>query len=162
MGRKRIEIDQNVFKETIQQLEAQNNYSNLNQLYIAVAKIIGCPKGVVPLRISEWGISIKTTVGKRGRNGSQHLHNNEKRIKNKKTSHPGHITQLRRETPKKYQKLIDKIEKGSKAAALKLNCLYCANYERLEVRYCPCLSCPAWSVRPYQIHGANNAEDGNS
>jgi hypothetical protein len=62
-----------------------------------------------------------------------------------------HFKHLRQHVPEKYQSLVDKAENGSRAAAAKLNCLECANYQVAEVRHCGLIhTCPMWAFRPFR------------
>jgi hypothetical protein len=46
--------------------------------------------------------------------------------------------------------LVDKVEKGSMAAALKLMCLECSSWVKPEIRDCVIHQCPLYPFRPYQ------------
>ena len=52
--------------------------------------------------------------------------------------------------PSRFKNLLNKMEKGSKAAAIKMNCLDCCNYDTTEVKECNSTSCPSYLIRPYQ------------
>jgi len=57
---------------------------------------------------------------------------------------------LRSEVPTYYRNLVEQVADGSKAAAVKLNCLQCVGFERAEVTKCTSVQCPMWAFRPYQ------------
>ena len=60
------------------------------------------------------------------------------------------IKRLRKRTPYQYQSVIDRIEKGSRSEAVRLNCLECSGWAIDEVRNCPCIHCAMYFFRPYQ------------
>lgn len=47
---------------------------------------------------------------------------------------------------------------GSKAAAVKAKCLDCTGDQRLEVKNCDSVTCPLWSVRPFQTREMDEDE----
>ena len=61
-----------------------------------------------------------------------------------------HIKRLRAITPERYQVLVDRIERGSRAASDKLGCLQCANYCVAEIRHCGLMDCAHWWYRPFR------------
>jgi hypothetical protein len=55
--------------------------------------------------------------------------------------------------------LVNKVEKGSMAAALKLMCLDCSSWVKPEIRDCVITSCPLYPFRPYQTILQKNPND---
>lgn len=52
--------------------------------------------------------------------------------------------------PPKYRKIYERAVEGSKAAAIKAQCLECMGWSRSEVTRCTDMGCPLWTVRPFQ------------
>jgi hypothetical protein len=55
--------------------------------------------------------------------------------------------------------LVDKVEKGSMAAAVKLCCLDCSSWVKPEIRDCVIVACPLIPFRPYQTILQKNPND---
>jgi hypothetical protein len=55
--------------------------------------------------------------------------------------------------------LVDKVEQGSMAAAVKLMCLDCSGWVKPEIRDCVITSCPLYPFRPYQDIRQRNPND---
>lgn len=156
--------------EAIASAEAEGPLANRQMLYGAVAERYNiacgatCPKdwitpSIVMLRISEWQMTIKTPVGKRGRPiGSkipQKLDENGQPIrrnrKGRKASAENMAAMREGEfSSTSYDGLMARIESGSLTARIKANCLACAGFVREEVKHCGVTSCPLWDVRPFQ------------
>ena len=78
----------------------------------------------------------------------------------KMASMPGaakHFETLRQITPKSFHGLVEKVEKGSLTAAIKLMCIECMGFERKNVWDCRGYTCPMYLHRPYQK--ANDSEN---
>ena len=52
--------------------------------------------------------------------------------------------------PQSVTNVYLKAYNGSKASAVKAKCLDCTCDQRDEIRNCEAVTCPLWSVRPYQ------------
>jgi hypothetical protein len=66
---------------------------------------------------------------------------------------------MRRRYPTIALPLIDRIEGGSMAAAVKLKCLECCCFVRQEVRDCVITDCALYPFRPYQRVRSANSND---
>jgi hypothetical protein len=51
-----------------------------------------------------------------------------------------------------YQKAVQ--GQGGRALAVKLKCLDCCCWQRIDVAACTATGCPLWHVRPYQAKAA--------
>lgn len=102
---------------------------------------------VVCNRLKEFGIVTKTKPGKRGNSNlagntgprGERKPRSEKFATNKLVK--ATFKELRKETPQAYQKTIDRIEKGSLKAAIRLMCLQCTNGNVGEIGSDGCLGC---------------------
>jgi hypothetical protein len=55
--------------------------------------------------------------------------------------------------------LVDQVEKGSMAAAVKLMCLDCSSWVKPEIRDCVIVECPLFPFWPYQTILQKNLND---
>jgi hypothetical protein len=55
--------------------------------------------------------------------------------------------------------LVDKVEQGSMAAAVKLMCLECSSWVKAEIRDCVIHQCPLYPFRPFQNMPFGNPND---
>jgi hypothetical protein len=69
------------------------------------------------------------------------------------------FARMRRRYPRMALPLVDKIEAGSMAAAVKLKCLECSSFVRQEVRDCVIKDCALYPFRPYQRLTSTNPND---
>jgi hypothetical protein len=169
MAKTPIPVDKNKLIEAINIAEKDGPLRNRTVLNEAVADIYNdlhdpdrpLTKGVVYLRIKDWGIPVKTVAGKRGRQKMTEEHKKKMQEARKAGRSRGErikrdpkkqevIANLRDEVPKRFLPLVDRIARGSKVAALKLNCLQCVGYETRAVRECESVNCAMWLFRPYQ------------
>lgn len=67
MGRARVELSQEVLVNTINDAEAEESFSSRSALFSYVADVLEVPPYIVANRVREWGIALKTPLGKRGR-----------------------------------------------------------------------------------------------
>jgi len=171
MARKKKVIDRPKLEQAIKQAEKDGPLKNRGELWEAAADIyngMDVPEtlthSVVYLRVKEWEIEVKTPVGKRGRAaGPMSQETKDKMRESRKNSQTKsekfsssedaqeHFEELRKFIPKRFHSLIASIANGSRAAAVKLNCLQCCGYATKEVKICTSKkSCPLWLFRPYQ------------
>lgn len=165
--------------EAIAAAEANGPLTNRQTLYAAVCERYNVACGpsassqwitpsVVLLRIKEWGMTVKTPIGKRGRPAgckiAPRLDANGNPIarqkrKGRKAS-AANLEAMRQGEFKgsSYEGLLTRIENGSLTARIKANCLACAGFDRSEVKHCGVTSCPLWDVRPYRESTSNNSE----
>lgn len=174
MARPTIPCDKDKLIVAIAKAEEKDTYTTRDALNEAVAKIYGelnpddppITKGVVYLRIRDWGLTVKTKPGRRGRGGpitdSDRKAMNAGRVRKSKSPNPRKkeaIAALIKVTEPRFLPLVAKISKGSRVAAVQLNCLACVGYKTAEVRNCSSTGCAMWLFRPYQ--GAVQDEEKN-
>ncbi len=70
-----------------------------------------------------------------------------------------HLARLAKNVPEQYESLIRQLKNGSRKAAMKLMCLYCVSFQRVEVQQCTGYDCPLWLFRPYQKDTDTNDND---
>lgn len=148
MGRRKIEVDQDKLIEFIEIAERENDFPNRSALYEDVAKRFDNPRingGVVYLRVKEYGLEERITTAKGKVGGGRKTCRADKFAAHKST-----FTKMRKEFPKQFHHLIDKAEKGSVNALIKLKCLDCAGMQTAEVRKCPVKLCPLYLIRGYK------------
>lgn len=74
-GKRAVEVDKKIFLQCVEDAESNGARSNRNDLYAAVSELYNetenVPANITPsvvlLRIKEWGVKVKTPIGKRGR-----------------------------------------------------------------------------------------------
>lgn len=157
--------------QAIADAEAEGPLTNRQTLYAAVCERynVACGVGasrewitpsIVLLRIQEWGMTVKTPIGKRGRPAGskipQKLDENgqpiaRKRRQGRKAS-AANLNAMREGefSSASFDGLLAKIANGSLTARIKANCLACAGFDRSEIKHCGVTSCPLWDVRPFQ------------
>lgn len=166
-----IQVDRDKLVAAIQQAEANGPLSGLTALWKKAAEIYNASvpeapitHSVVYLRAIEWKLEYKTQAGKKGRSGPMTEERKaamaEARSKmvrrsrrEKMAALPGaekHFEVLRKTTPKSLHGLVDKVEKGSLTAAIKLMCIECMGFEKKYVWDCRGFTCPMYLHRPYQ------------
>ena len=164
MARTKLPIDKIKLQTIINELENIENFTNRQQLAEAVEKTEWAenhePKpvtsSVVILRIKEFDLTVKTPIGKRGK---QKVVLDEKTVSSRskkkilKTKDKKlRLKQLCKGLPKRYYSLANKIVGGCIESSVELNCLKCCNYDVQEIIYCSITECVWNSVRPYQKH----------
>ena len=62
--------------------------------------------------------------------------------------------------PEKHRMATERALLGqmSRANALKIKCLQCANYQMVEVRHCTVITCALHNLRPYQLDSEGEDE----
>jgi hypothetical protein len=165
MGRKTIEINLDLLKKTIEEVEAAGPLANLSALYKQVSDAM-LTKGetainpqLVRLRIEALRIPVKTLKGRKGRAPGQKVDLGS--IPNRSgrqmraevrsallavgpSNQKGQISRLR------YTKILNRASKGSLKARLTLKCLECANFQQEEVRNCGGVDCVLYDIRPFK------------
>ena len=59
-----------------------------------------------------------------------------------------------------YRRKWDKaVSKQSMRAAVDSKCLDCTCWQKREIQLCPCITCPLWCYRPYQLSGDSARQD---
>jgi len=166
--RKPIEVDKAAFIAAVEEAEKNGPLKNLQELQERVADIYNqnhaptITKGVVYLRLKEFGVEHQTKAGKRGGGDGSHLRSGKRgpRTSREEKFNANQGIQASFERMEvvlrsdgmleRYGSLLDKMKKGSMASAVKLNCLECSAYVTSEVKHCACSQCPLWPFRPYQ------------
>ena len=154
-------VDKTRLVNVIAQAEANGPFTTRNELYEKSAELYGDGKvspSVVYLRIKEWGINVKTPIGKRGRKdmGGNHGIRVPRADKFKSSvEKKSALAALRTDVAyfkdsKKYLPVVARVAEGSMKAAVKLKCLDCCAYDKEEVKHCVCTSCPLFLFRPFQ------------
>jgi len=157
-GRKGIEIDRQILESIINDLESKNNYSSRMALYDEVAnqyfllkqtKISG---GLVSLRVSQWGLKLKTDKAKAEpwKHKSTPIVESDNEIILNKQLTTDLLMYADEKEKKKFLPLAKKVLRGSRNAAIHMTCMSCANWQKEEVKFCEVKSCPLWSFRKYQ------------
>ena len=156
MARTKLEINKEEFQAVVTELEKNQEFRNPSALWKAVEntewarsqKPRPMTAAVAYVRAKELGITYKVVPGKRGFDGKR-TGPRTPRIKKMKAFAPS-FAKMRLSTPERYLPLVDKAEKGSKMACIKLKCLECSAWQGSEVRQCVIIHCPLYPIRPFQ------------
>ena len=113
--------------------------------------------GIVSLRVKEFSITIITPKGKKGRAaGSSPVGfggTGKRTPKAEKFAADKEVVQkfqdLYKDTPERFQPVLERARKGSRTAAAKLKCLECCSWQTGEVAKCQ-VTCFLWPFRPYK------------
>ena len=153
--KKPFPVDRSKLESAITTAESNGGLPNITLLCQVVAELYNAnnpPRvithSVVGLRIREWGISIKTIKGKRGR-VSDSPTNSDCKPKGNRLSESV-LQTLHRDVPLRFHPVIGRLNEGSRSAAVKLKCLECSGWQTSEVAKCVCPDCPLFSFRPYK------------
>jgi len=166
MARTKLEIDKEAFQKVVNDLESKQSFENPSLLWKAV-EATEWAKGLQPrpltasvayVRAKELGIVYKTVPGKKGSGLRPPSGPRVPRAK-KMEKFSGSFSQMRLEVPDRWHNIVDKAEKGSKSAAIKLKCLDCCCWQPPEIKHCTCVGCPLFPVRPYQGKADDYTED---
>lgn len=172
IGRAATEVDQDKLTAALTEAEKDGALSNRSLLYTKVAELYNngaenkISPSVVNLRIESWKLVCKTEkarirtikdIGDEPKPSKAIQDDVKIDLKpryGKEMTYAQNMVGIRhlltRNGMKKYMPLADKIANGSKAAAIKLNCLQCCGFEKKEVKYCTCTDCPMFTFRPYR------------
>lgn len=162
MPRVKIPVDPQKLKLEIDQLENQQQFQNRSELFAALAatdwaKRLNLTPSVIYLRVNEFGINLKTPLGKKGNPALKGGGGKRKeRVATSKVSKA--ITALGKLY--KREKLAAKVLTGSLAGAIKMKCIDCTNNNTKEIAKCESIDCPLYLVRPYQSN-KQDLEDGD-
>lgn len=179
MARVAFEVDREKLEAAIVKAESGGELGNLSILADKVASLYNSsspPRDITPsvvkLRITEWGIVVKTKPGKRGRGAlsedqkaamqaarGKRVPRGEKFAKNSELQ--AGFDELRKEIPPRFLPLVDRMQAGSQKAAIVLHCLDCVGYSTSEVRHCSAgvQKCAMWPFRPYQKTVVDDIEE---
>jgi hypothetical protein len=172
MAKPMTEVSRNTLELAIRKAETDGPLKNLDALWTAACEIYNSmdvpkqiTKSVVMLRATAWKLETKTKPGKKGRAAGVPLSEEQKAAmqagrgarKPRAEKFAGDpvlvqgFSELRKEVPERFLPLVEKLtNKGSMRAAVALKCLDCSGYSTVEVRLCPCTSCPLYAFRPYK------------
>ena len=169
-GKKATIVDRGLLESAVKEAEKNGPLPTRVKLFEDVTKIYNAKASsqitfsVAGLRIKEWGLPLVTPLGKRGRHGPmtpEHkaaMHSARKTRVSKAekfSSDPASqksFVELRKRTPVALQVLCNRIEKGSRNAAIRLMCIACMGHENYhtEIRDCTTNWCPLYVFRPYK------------
>lgn len=171
MGKSTI-IDKDKFKSAVVKAEENGPFENRSALFHKVTEIynnlspsIKITPSIVYLRINEFGISIKTPKGKKGRPSPETIakmrasrsgisRNRASKLQ-KNPRYNEAIAAMRAlivyNKSERFLPLVDRIAKGSTVAERKLNCLQCVGFQPREITLCSDLGCPHWLLRPFSM-----------
>lgn len=163
-GRKPLAIDRDKLVKILEDKDQTGGFTNRSKLYDAVATEYNQESEVkikghnLVNRVSDWGMILKTPLGKRGRSdGTPIPKGTPGTSRSKRTTKQTRL--MLATVPAKYQKLAMK-SRTSLKNAVKLKCLDCCAYEISEVRACHIVSCPLWPFlkRKVESHESNIVE----
>ena len=171
MAKAKLEVSKERLQESINKVESNGPLGGRTVLWEEVAKVYNegltenqISPSVVYLRFNEMGLTCITQLGKKGQPMSEELKEKMREARkgitivrrsraSKLAALPDaaeNFSNLRKITPDRFQHLVDKVEKGSLTAAIKLLCVQCMGFEAKHVFDCQGLSCPMYLHRPYQ------------
>lgn len=169
MGRPMIQVDQNSLTTIINRCEANKTYRNHSELFKDVASLYNdqhkttLTPAIIYLRVNEWGIVLKTEKGKKGRQkGDGPAISLDQRAARQPRSDKFAASkvaqqslgllraEVKREQNGRFLPLVKRLEGGSMKAAVALKCLDCCAGSVVDIKHCPCTSCPLYLFRPYQ------------
>lgn len=160
MGRVKLEVAKEKLISVITEIEANGSFINRSALADAIANTEWAKNynprpittSVILSRIDEYNIELKTPKGKRGRQSGVSLTDDQKKkmMEGRNQKNKMSLNELRKATPEKRKGLVNKIENGSRSAAMKLMCLFCTDHNTQEIKHCTISKCPLFSFRPYQ------------
>jgi hypothetical protein len=171
MAKPMTEVSRNTLELAIRKAEIDGPLKNLDALWTSACEIYNSmdvpkpiTKSVVMLRATAWKLETKTKPGKKGRAAGVPLSEEQKaamqagrgarKPRSEKFAADPVLVQgfndLKKETPERFKPLVDKLTAGSMRAAVALKCLDCSGHSTVEIRLCPCTSCPLYAFRPYK------------
>lgn len=175
MGRHKVVVNKDLLAASIKEAEKNGPLPNQSILQQKIAEIYNAKKDVaqeeikashVYLRIQEFGLTVTTPKGKKGRTAGFTSGPRGPIVRTPKSekfaADPKCVKmfqELYKVVPERFQPVLEKARKGSRNAAVKLMCLSCVNYETGEVGRCNVI-CPLWAFRPYKskTDAVNDAE----
>lgn len=162
-GRKPIDVSPKEFQDEVSKLELCNSFTNRSELWKALEETFFA-KSTRPrplLRATAHQLAkkfqtvIKTPVGKRGREkGSKVPEGFGGGHRKARTINLEVLNALSSVTPPEQRsvigKLLEKAAKGNAKACIKLKCLDCTNWQKLEIKNCDIKECSLHNIRPYK------------
>lgn len=187
MAKIKVEVDKNKLQAAINTAEFNGPLSGRTVLWQEAATIYNAAAqaegmkditaSVVYLRFKEMGLTCATPLGRVGAPMTDERKDQMRQaLKNRQTTGvrmsradkmaalpdaAEHFARLRKIVPEQYQGLVNRVEKGSLTAAIKLHCILCVGCEavRVSINTCKGLSCPMYLHRPYQHVTDDDAAD---
>lgn len=167
MAKSTTPVDRNLLEVSIKEAEKNGPLANLNELWktstvfyneqiTKMGDIANSPyplitPSIVLLRSKDWKLPTLTQPGKKGRQKGSKITIGKKVSRSEKMkSFSESFKKMRKHTPGRFAKVLNKVEGGSLKSALKLKCLDCSNYEPKEIKNCRVTSCALYPYRPYQ------------
>lgn len=169
--KKSIEVDREKFVKALRKAEEKGPLANRSALWEAIANIynldivpVKISPSIAMLRVTGWGLEVKTPVGKRGRaklspeqKAAMQVARGKRVPRGEKFKQIPEIvqgfTELRSELTKEFKQYLPVLEKsveGSAKAGIKLKCLECTSYQPMEIKHCNINTCGLFPYRPYQ------------
>jgi hypothetical protein len=169
MGRASVVVDKDTLQQLINDYESRNTYKNQSHLFKDIALAYGGTIGRslspawVLVKVQELGLQVKTEKGRKGKIKGEGPPVGVRRSRGDKLTGHSSLKLLRQEMlhdqrAHKYLPLLTRVEKGSLKSAIKLNCIYCSNWQPNEVRHCKCETCPMHCIRPFQTSTEDSDE----
>ena len=151
-----LEINDELLILAVAEAEAAGPLPNLTTLWETTARIYNTKSKtpviaqIVQVQVKKLGISYITKRAKLGT--GKRVSRAEKFAANPAISNSIEVLRvtLMQNQAERFLPLVKKIEQGSMAAAVKLNCLECCAFQTSEVKNCGVNQCPLWAFRPYQ------------
>lgn len=148
MGRKAIAIEKVDLDAALKLAESTKTWPNHNQLFKHLAEQFGCAPIIIRNRILDFGLTMKTEKGKKGRtagDGAGFL--GPRKRKGKANDYKIALNMVFAQDG--MSKRVDSASKGSLKSAVALKCYDCAGFSKREVGLCTIVSCPLWAYRPW-------------
>lgn len=156
---KSSKIDKQELQAAIYKVEAEHAPTTHTQLWTLVTAELGLetsPQNVRNAAIKH-GVEIKTPKGKKGGDSFGDKRGVAKGTKRaSKALTPDQMDDIMSRIPDRVLnqdwmvRLLEKVEKGSLTAMVKLGCLQCSGFQRKHIADCSVLGCVFRSKRPYQ------------
>lgn len=184
MARVAVVVDREKLVASIHTVEKNGPMNTRSELYEKVAKEYNLSVGnskleitpsIVMLRIDQFKLTVKTPVGQRGRKTGDKMTDEHKAklAEGRKNRVPGGrktkfqnnpeikqaLQDLQKSVPETFLPIVDRIVNGSVTSAVKLMCLQCSNFQRVEVKECQMTDCALYAFRPYQTGTNDTTED---
>lgn len=161
-GKKAIDVDKDKLMCVIEELEKNNKYTTRSALFNAASEKYTSDTGikispsVVYLRVKQFAIPIKTQKAVvdpakfREKLANAAIKNDDSIVPKCKQTVSELLMYADEKEKAKWIKLAKSVLRGSRKAAIKFNCIQCANFQPKEVKLCPMNTCPFYLYRPYQ------------
>ena len=158
-GREATPVDRDRLLKAVAEIEKHGPLSKRSELYDAVAARYNegadqpITSSVVDLRLGKWAVPLKTPKARSVTGGTdgKAVRKRKLRVLNRDDNQKGMTYLLEvNKVSKLYLPLVDKVMRGSRSAAVKLNCLACCGFNKREVRLCSDSACPMHQFRPFQ------------